>query len=616
VRILQLTSDWKWTGPAAPMVQLAAAQRDAGHDVALACAPAPPETEPSLRTRACEAGFAPVLELERSRGVHPLRDRADAARLRALLAEREFDVVHTWHTRDHVLALRAAAPLRRAGRTRVVRSYKLAEPIPAWPWNRWLFGPGSDALACVSQAAAEANRRLRGGRPVGAIYGAVDLARFAPAPRDPAVRASLGLDPEHRVIGIVARAQRHRRFDLLLDALALIAKPRRARAPGRGRAAARTSRRPRCAPAARLGIADRVVFAGYRTGRLRRRAALLRRVHVSRARAPDGGCRALLEAAACAIPAVTVAARRAAGAGRRRHDRIARRRGAPKRSPRRGRRCSTIRAADRGRTRARARAEREWSPERLAASVDALYAAIRYELGRIVGDDARLDLHELAVQAALRHQLLVIAELRHASVFEHDDLVRCAHGREPVRDHEHGAARDQLLDRVLHQALALGVERAGRLVEHQDRRVAQDRARDRHALALAAREARAARTDLGLEAVGQRVGELVDVRRARGREDLLVARIEPPVADVLADRAVEQEWLLRDDRDWSSSEARRAVAQVDAVDGDPPIGRIVEAQQQIDERRLARAGAPDDRHDLARARLEARRREHRARGRR
>jgi glycosyltransferase involved in cell wall biosynthesis len=374
VRILQLTSDWKWTGPAAPMVQLAAAQRDAGHDVALACAPAPPETEPSLRTRACEAGFAPVLELERSRGVHPLRDRADAARLRALLAEREFDVVHTWHTRDHVLALRAAAPLRRAGRTRVVRSYKLAEPIPAWPWNRWLFGPGSDALACVSQAAAEANRRLRGGRPVGAIYGAVDLARFAPAPRDPAVRASLGLDPEHRVIGIVARAQRHRRFDLLLDALALLAR-RDARVRlvvvGRGTHIEETA----VAPAARLGIADRVVFAGYRTGDY---AEVLRCFDVFTFLVPgsDGGCRALLEAAACGIPAVTsrrgalpelVADGTTGTLVDERPEALAAAWQALLDDPER--RAAAGRAA-------RARAEHEWSPSRLAASVDALYAAI------------------------------------------------------------------------------------------------------------------------------------------------------------------------------------------------------------------------------------------------
>ncbi len=374
MKILQLTSDWKWTGPAAPMLQLAAAQRAAGHEVALACAPAPPESEPSLRGRAREAGFAPVLELERARGVHPLRDRGDAARLRALLAQRGFDVVHTWHTRDHVLALRAGARLRRAGRLRVARSYKLAAPIPRWPWNRWLFGPGCDALACVSEAAAAANRRLRGGRPVAAVYGAVDLARFTPAPADKAVRESLGLAPEHRVIGIVARAQRHRRFELLLAALAALARRDahvRLVVVGRGTHIEETAVRP----AARLGIADRVIFAGYRTGDY---VDVLRCFDVFTFLVPgsDGGCRALLEAAACGLPAVT--SRRGAlpelvadGAtgilADERPEALAAAWQALLDHPER--RAAIGRAA-------RARAEAEWSPERLVARADALYAAI------------------------------------------------------------------------------------------------------------------------------------------------------------------------------------------------------------------------------------------------
>ena len=43
------------------------------------------------------------------------------------------------------------------------------------------------------------------------LLGAVDVERFKPAPPDPELRASLGLKPEHRVVGIVARVQRHQR---------------------------------------------------------------------------------------------------------------------------------------------------------------------------------------------------------------------------------------------------------------------------------------------------------------------------------------------------------------------------------------------------------------------
>ena len=54
---------------------------------------------------------------------------------------------------------------------------------------------------------------------------------------------------------------------------------------------------------------------------------------------------------------------------------------------------------------------------------------------------------------------------------------------------------DQPLERALDQPLAFRVERRGRLVEQQQRRVAQQRAGDGDALALAARQARAAFAD-------------------------------------------------------------------------------------------------------------------------
>ena len=302
MRILQLTSDWKWTGPAAPMLELALALRARGHEVELACPEAPAGASPSLCSRARSAGLAPQLLLERARGIAPVRDARDAARLRTLLAKTDVGVVHCWHTRDHGLALRAAGSRRRAGRTRVVRSYKSADPIAAWPWNRWLFGPASDGLMCVSPRAAERNRRLRGGRPTLGAFGAVDLERFRPAPPDKAVRESLGLSPEHRVVGIVARAQRHRRFDLLLEAAArAMARDASLRLliVGRGTHIDETAR----APAGRLGVADRVIFAGYRDTDY---PDVLRCADLFTFLVPgsDGGCRAVLEAAACGLPAV------------------------------------------------------------------------------------------------------------------------------------------------------------------------------------------------------------------------------------------------------------------------------------------------------------------------
>ena len=135
------------------------------------------------------------------------------------------------------------------------------------------------------------------------VFGAVDTERFSPQPADPQLRASLGLAPEHLVVGIVARVQRHRRFDLLLEAAArlLDGDPRtRLLVVGRG-----THRRTVAEePARRMGLADRVIFAGYRKEDY---TEVLRAIDVFSFLVPgsDGTCRALLEAAACGIPAVT-----------------------------------------------------------------------------------------------------------------------------------------------------------------------------------------------------------------------------------------------------------------------------------------------------------------------
>jgi glycosyltransferase involved in cell wall biosynthesis len=284
------------------MLRLALALRARGHAVELACPDAPEPGARSLAGEARAAGLAPRVTFTDGRGPRALLRSRDVARVRDWLDAEDAAIVHAWHTHDHLVALRAAAARRRAGRTRLVRSWRRAEAIAPRPWNRWLFGPGTDGLVCVSPGSGRRNDSLRGGRPTLGVFGAVDLARFRPAPPDAGVRAGLGLEPDDRVVGIVARVQAHRRFDLLLEAAhRLFAKHPRARllVVGRGTRRAELAE----APAARLGIADRVVFAGYRAGDY---ADVLRASDVFTFLVPgsDGTCRALLEAAACGIPAV------------------------------------------------------------------------------------------------------------------------------------------------------------------------------------------------------------------------------------------------------------------------------------------------------------------------
>ena len=197
------------------------------------------------------------------------------------------------------------------------------------------------------------------------------------------------------------------------------------------------------------------------------------------------------------------------------------------------------------------------------------------------------------------------AGLDHLALVEHDDLVRVDDRRQPVRDHERRAAAHQLAERALHGDLALRVERRGRLVEEQDRRVAQDRARDGDALLLTARQAGAPLSRHGVVAVGEARDELVDPRRGRGRLDLFLARAGAAAGDVLTQRRVEQERVLADHGRAAAVVGEAELAEVAPVDQDRAAVRVVEPHQQIERRRLAAARLADERDGLAGARVHA-----------
>ena len=90
------------------------------------------------------------------------------------------------------------------------------------------------------------------------------------------------------------------------------------------------------------------------------------------------------------------------------------------------------------------------------------------------------------VGAARLHQFVVRAALDDAAVLHQQDQIGAADRRQPVRDDERRAPGEQRRHRRLNELLALGVEVARRLVEDQDLRRREDRARDRQPLLLAA----------------------------------------------------------------------------------------------------------------------------------
>jgi len=162
-----------------------------------------------------------------------------------------------------------------------------------------------DGLTFASEAAARDNQGLAGGRATVVLPGAVDFDRLAIRKDRRHVRSELGVAEDALLVGVVARMQAHRRFDLLLEALRRIAPAHptaRLVVLGRGTHVDRVVREP----AARLGVADRLILAGYRTDDY---ADVLAAMDVFTYLVPgsDGSCRALLQAAALGLPLVGTA---------------------------------------------------------------------------------------------------------------------------------------------------------------------------------------------------------------------------------------------------------------------------------------------------------------------
>ena len=301
--VLHCYADHKWTGPSEPVLRLCQGLGAIGWESELACMAAPDGKGGELCRRAAAAGLA-VHEAFGPGIWHGLRSLLrDGRALGRLLGSGRYRLVHCHGSWDHTVAGLSKAR-RRAG-IPLVRTDHGAREYRGGPLERLQFGPlGADHLIVLSEhhAVLAVNWLGRDTATVSTVRGAVDAGQFAPLAPPAGQRERLGLAEDDVVIGVVARVQPHRRFDVLLRAAQIVkGRDPRVRIAVCGRGS--HHKRVLADPVRKMGLEAVVLPLGYRgddyKGTLATFDAGLMLVPGS-----DGSCRAALQMAAMAKPLI------------------------------------------------------------------------------------------------------------------------------------------------------------------------------------------------------------------------------------------------------------------------------------------------------------------------
>ena len=308
MKILQLFSNWKWTGPADAILRLCEGLEKRGHEVTLAYQNPPLPVEDSIEKRVRLAGVKATDQFCLNHAIkvyHPQflwSNLRDILGLTRYLRHEKFDILNVHHSHGHILGSIAA---RRCGHpVLVVRTDHKRDHLKPSLGNRLFISQLTDGMITFSEKARREDAEHFEFPPerVAKILPALDLDRYD-AQRDyKDMRTLLGIGPEKVIIGMIARYQKYRRTAVFLEATKVIAKD----VPNiKLLLVGRSSQMEESVvkPMKQLGVEPWVTLAGYRTTDYLDTLACMD-IFVFLMAGSDGTARALREAMAMGKPVI------------------------------------------------------------------------------------------------------------------------------------------------------------------------------------------------------------------------------------------------------------------------------------------------------------------------
>ncbi len=293
-KILHLYSNYKWTGPADHALNLASWLKAFGKmNIYFACARRR-DLQSRLYHKAIERELTYVdgmfLDKHLSWKLLP-----DIYSLKKIAAHNRIDLIHSHQDNDALTAVLSGFG------DRLIRTCYDGEPAPLTFRQRFVFDRTARIMT-ASRAVQAHLSKLLPDKPIEQVEIPVDGSRFCPRHKNEKLLTEFGVAADEPVAGIVARVQKHRKFDLLLNAVEQVIReiPHfKFLIVGRGTHIETLARRP----VKQRGLAKNVIFTGYRKDDYGDVINLFD-FKVFLTPGSDGSCRAVREAFACGKPVI------------------------------------------------------------------------------------------------------------------------------------------------------------------------------------------------------------------------------------------------------------------------------------------------------------------------